>query len=75
VQFARLTIETVIPVISKYFYQLKNKLPSIEDRGQTDHVTILANSLTLTYDLDFQSPATYMVMTHDPYTCKKQDLR
>ena len=30
------------------------KLPSIEDRGQTDRVTVLANP-----GLDFQSPASY----------------
>jgi len=40
------------------------KLPSTEDRGLTACITILANQtgkpyahLTLTYDLDFQSPA------------------
>ena len=38
--------------------ELVSKLPSIEDRGQTDHFTILANlnlNLDLDPDLDFQS--------------------
>jgi len=38
------------------------KLPSIENRGQTDRVT----ALTLTYDLDFQSQKNYN--NYDPHT-------
>jgi len=34
----------------------KNKLPSVEDPGQTDRLTILANHVTLGLDLDFQFP-------------------
>ena len=52
-------------------------LPLIEDRHQTDRVTInaadcstlltLTRTLTLTYDLDFQSTASY---GHDLYAWK-----
>ena len=41
------------------------KLPSIEDRGQTDRLTVLASPLTPAYD-PCQFPACY---GHDPYTC------
>jgi len=47
-----------ILIYRNLLHQLKIKLSSIEDRGQTDHVTILAN-LFLTLDLEFQSPASY----------------
>ena len=53
---------------------IKNKLPSIEDQGQTDCVTILVNQVTITLDLDldFQSPASY---GHDQCMCKNFDQR
>ena len=46
----------------------------IEDRGQTDRVTILATitvtlTLALTYDLDFHFPASY---GHKPYTSNNE---
>ena len=47
--------------------QLENKLPSIEDRGQTDHVIITATLLN--GDFDFKSPASYR---HDQCTRKNQ---
>jgi len=51
------------------------KLPSIEDGGQTDGVTNLANNdpMTLTYDLVFQSQASYMIMT-DPHAKNRGQL-
>ena len=46
----------------------QSKLSPIEDRGQTDCVTALPRaghwSLTLTYDLDFQSQASWDVHPH-----------
>ena len=52
-------------------YRLKTNCPRsrIEDRGQTDRVTILASTLTLTLicDLDFHFPTS---CGHDAYTCK-----
>jgi len=48
---------------------LKEKLPSIEDRGQADRVTMNATvalpCLNLTHDLDFY-PRRAMVMTRRP---------
>ena len=42
----------------------------VEDRGQTDRVTVLSNpTLTLILDLDFQSSAS---CGHDPHTSKNQ---
>jgi len=46
----------------------ENKLPSIEDGGQTYLAINLTLNLTLTYDLDFQSPASY---GYDLHACKK----
>ena len=50
--------------------QLENKLPSIEYRGQTDHVIITATLLN--GDFDFKSPASYR---HDQCTRKKSRSR
>ena len=46
----------------------ENKLTSIEDGGQTYLAINLTLNLTLTYDLDFQSPASY---GYDLHACKK----
>jgi len=56
---------------SNWHLPLTRKKTAI-DRWQTDRVTILPGTnlwpFTLTYDLDFQHPASY---GHDPYTRKK----
>ena len=45
-------------------------MPSVEDRRQTDHVSLL----TLTYNLHFQSQTSYG--HHDPYIdAKKINIR
>ena len=52
--------------------RLENKLPLIEDRAQTDRVAMVT-ILNLTYNLDFQSPASYG--HHRVYRAKYQGKR
>jgi len=55
--------------------KLESKLPSIEDRGQIDRFTIVADSNPwpwLMYNLDFNPPRAIVIGHDDPCICKKR---